>query len=98
VLANVDGNTVVLAYDHAHFRCVQDVEAFAKRSEHALEVLVQPIDMHPYVVAACDCLYNINMRPESGAGALDITLYRRWDALNNPNGPVSIGSVKLEMP
>jgi hypothetical protein len=28
------------------------------------------------------------MRPESGAGALDITLYRRWDALNNPNGPV----------
>jgi len=96
--ANVEGNTIVLAYDHAHFRCVQDVEAFAKRSEHALEVLVQPVEMHPHVVAGCDCLYDINMRLESAPGALDITLYRRWDALNEPNDPVSIGSVKLEMP
>jgi hypothetical protein len=86
-----------LAYDHAHFRCVQDVEAFAKRSEHALDVLVQPIDLHPRAVATCDCLYDMSTRLESMSGTQDIALYRRWDALNQPNDPVSIGSVTLEV-
>lgn len=96
--ANIEGSQVAIAYDHAHFRCLQDVEAFAKRADHMLEVLVQPIDMHPRSVAKCDCLYDISMQLDVEPGALDVTLYRRWDELTHPSEPVSIGSVSLEVP
>jgi hypothetical protein len=60
-------------------------------------VLVQPIDMNPSAVAACDCLYEIRMTVPVEVPAT-VTLYRRWDALNEPNDPVEIGSVDVRLP
>jgi hypothetical protein len=82
---------VQVVYNDAHFRCAQDVEAFARRSEGTLDVLVQPIDMDPDAVAGCDCLYDITMEiTDLPAGDLAVSLSRRWDNINDPNDPVEI--------
>lgn len=86
-----------VAYDHAHFRCVQDVEAFAKRAAGDVDVLVQPIDMDPKAVAGCDCLYDISMSVPAPRGSYKLTVYRRWDNINKPNAPVKIGSSDVEV-
>jgi hypothetical protein len=82
---------LVVDYLEAHFRCAQPVEAFARSGAHALDLLVQPEDMHPDAVAGCDCLYDITMRVEDGR-AETVTVYRRWDDWNEPNEPVLVGS------
>jgi hypothetical protein len=87
-----------LHYLEAHFRCEQDVEAFYLLDGDALSVLVQPIDMDPSMVAACDCLYDIDMEiPDLPAGALTVELFRRWDNINDDNDPVAIGSAEIEI-
>jgi hypothetical protein len=86
-------SSVAVDYEEAHFRCEQDVEGYFRATGNKLDILVQPIDMHPAAVAGCDCGYNITftVRPLS-AGTLQTTLYRRWDAINTPNDPVQIAS------
>jgi hypothetical protein len=42
-------------YQDAHFRCEQNVEGFFKAAGGTVDILVQPIDMHPGSVAGCDC-------------------------------------------
>ncbi|HEX6766960.1 MAG TPA: hypothetical protein VF103_15800 [Polyangiaceae bacterium] len=80
-------------YEEAHFRCQQDVEGFFKDEGETLDILVQPNEMHPTSVARCDCLYDITMAIEPlGAGSRQVTLFRRWDDINEPNDPVQIGS------
>jgi hypothetical protein len=87
-----DGS-VVIEYSEAHFRCAQDVEGFVRGEGGGLDVLVQPIDMDPDRVAACDCLYDITIELDPvTAGEHAVTVYRRWDNLNEPNDPVEIGS------
>lgn len=76
------------------FRCAQDVEGFWKQDGDTVEVLVQPIDMHPSRVAACDCLYDLEIvvgSPESEPS--EVVLWRRWDDLNDDNDPVEVGRV-----
>ena len=71
------------------------MEAFYRLAGGGIEVLVQPVDMDPSVVAGCDCLYDVDMEvsldvdlsPES------VGVYRRWDNLNDDNEPVLIGTV-----
>jgi hypothetical protein len=83
-------------YRQAHFRCEQDVEGFFKTAGGGVDILVQPIDMHPAAVAACDCGYNITFVVDPvPAGTMLTTLYRRWDAINNPNDPVRIASAEV---
>lgn len=78
-------------YQDAHFRCAQDVEGFFKAGGGAVDILVQPKDMHPGAVAGCDCGYNITFIVEPvAAGTMQTTLYRRWDDQNSPNNPVAI--------
>lgn len=92
--ATAAGGGVDLVYDHAHFRCEQEVEGFYRVDGDRLSVLVQPVDMHPSVVAACDCLYTVTMGlPETGA---EVEVWRRWDDINDPNDPVSVGTVTVE--
>jgi len=80
-------------YQDAHFRCEQDVEGFFKAVGGTVDVLVQPIDMHPGSVAGCDCGYNITFTIEPvSSGAMQTTLYRRWDEQNSPNDPVEIAT------
>ena len=79
-------------YQDAHFRCEQNVEGFFKTDGGAVDILVQPIDMHPGSVASCDCGYNITfmVEPVSAGTMQTTTLYRRWDDQNSPNDPVEI--------
>ncbi len=79
---------------NVHFRCEQDVEAFWKQDGATVEVLVQPIDMNPSVVARCDCLYDLEIVVGSPEGEVsEVVVWRRWDALNDPNDPVEVGRV-----
>lgn len=94
VEAEATPDAIGVDYLDAHFRCEQKVEGFFKTSGDRVDVLVQPIDMNPSAVAACDCLYDIRMTLPVTAPAT-VTLYRRWDALNEPNDPVEIGSVDV---
>jgi hypothetical protein len=88
---------LTVTYDHAHFRCVQDVEAFIRRGKDALDLLVQPIDMNPTAVAGCDCLYDIALQVSAPRGDYALTLYRRWDNINRPNTPVKIGEAEISV-
>jgi hypothetical protein len=89
-----DRDPVRVDYLEAHFRCAQDVEAFARSDGADLSLLVQPIDMDPKVVAGCDCLFDIRMDVAEHEGTPDVvTLWRRWDNLNDPNPLVEIGTV-----
>ena len=87
-----------IAYDHAHFRCEQEVQGFLRKAGERLDVLVQPVDMDPGAVAGCDCLYDISMQIPLARGAYSLSLFRRWDNLNNPNPPVEIGRADIELP
>jgi len=80
-------------YQDAHFRCEQDVEGLFKAAGGTVDILVQPTDMNPRSVAACDCGYRITFLVEPvSAGAMQTTLYRRWDGQNSPNDPVQIST------
>ena len=73
------------------FRCEQTVEAFVREGDATVDVLVQPEDMHPSMVAACDCLYDVGVDVPLDPGTYVVSAYRRWDALNEPNDPVAVG-------
>ncbi|MBM4361137.1 MAG: hypothetical protein FJ104_00535 [Deltaproteobacteria bacterium] len=95
----VGRGALLVVYSDAHFRCEQEVEGFVRGSAGSLDLLVQPVDMHPASVAACDCLYEITLALESlPPGDHAVTLYRRWDALNQPNDPVEIQTVLSAVP
>jgi hypothetical protein len=80
-------------YLDAPFRCEQEVEGFALFKPGSLDLLVQPIDMDPESVAACDCLYQIAIDVAGLAmGDLDVSLERRWDNRNEPNDPIPVAA------
>lgn len=81
-----------IEYQHAHFRCQQDVEGFLRRGVGTVDVLVQPVDMDPKTVARCDCRYPITIGLSMPPGSYVTTVFRRWDNINTPNAPVEIGS------
>ncbi len=94
--ASAAAGEVVVTYGDAHFRCAQDVEAFYRLEGAVLSILVQPIDMDPKNVAACDCLYDVDLTVDGlDAGALTVELFRRWDNINDPNDPELVDSVEL---
>ena len=96
--AELTGGTgnIGVDYRRAHFRCEQDVEGFFKIADGSVDILVQPIDMHPGAVTLCDCGYDITFLVEPvAAGTIQATLYRRWDAINDPNDPVPIAAAEV---
>lgn len=94
VEATAEGSNLAVDYLEAHFRCAQEVEGFYREDADTVDVLVQPIDMDPRAVAGCDCLYNVSMTVPVAA-PVSLTLFRRWDNINDPNDPVEIGSVDV---
>ena len=82
---------IAVEYQHAHFRCEQDVEGFLRRGDGTLDLLVQPVDMDPSSVAGCDCLYEIKAQLPVEPGTYAVTVYRRWDNNNHPNDPIEVG-------
>ncbi len=91
-------NGLDVDYENANFRCAQLVEGFVRRTGPMVDILVQPIDMHPDKVAGCDCSYHIKTSINTEAGAFKVAVYRRWDALTVPNDPVKIGQVDVSVP
>ena len=89
---------VDVSYHHAHFRCGQAVEAFARTSTGGMDILVQPVDMNPEGVARCDCLYEITMSMPAPAGQYELTLYRRWDHKSGANEPHRVASQTVVLP
>ncbi|MCC6876011.1 MAG: hypothetical protein IT378_17010 [Sandaracinaceae bacterium] len=78
------------------FRCAQDVEAFAREGQSSLDVLVQPRDMNPEMVAACDCLYDVHVEVDAlEPGPYSVAAFRRWDNWNDPNDPVPVGTADI---
>jgi len=85
-----------IAYHDAHFRCDQAVTAHVSVDGAGVSVLVQPVDMHPFTVSKCDCLYDIEFEiARLAAGTYDVTLDRRWDARHSPDAPVRVGSERV---
>ncbi|XXT14968.1 hypothetical protein WME94_32440 [Sorangium sp. So ce429] len=99
-LAATPANGAVrLDYRAAHFRCEQEVEGFVRTAGGKVEVLVQPAEMDPSAVVRCDCRYDIGMKIDGlDKGAVTVELYRRWDNINEPNEPVKVGSVDVQIP
>lgn len=93
VTAEQSDGGLAITYEKAHFRCEQDVEGFFKVEGDTLAVLVQPIDMNPSMVAACDCLYTLDMGV--GATGTTVEMWRRWDNLNDPNDPELVDTVEV---
>lgn len=92
--ATVVTNAIEVVYDPVHFRCAQDVVGFTKAQGDLVEVLLQPADMHPAIVAGCDCGYRVEVRVPDG-GATRVRAWRRWDDLNDDNVPVEIADLTL---
>ena len=80
--------------DNLPFRCEQEVEGFYRVDGDAVDILVQPVNMDPRSVANCDCLYKVEAGiPEDPPAT--VTLYRRWDSINDENNPVMVGTVEV---
>lgn len=90
VSADLAADPLSIQVTHAHFRCAQDVEGFYRQQGDVLDVLVQPIDMNPIAIAACDCLYDLDITIDTDPVG-SVTVYRRWDNENSENDPVEIG-------
>lgn len=82
-----------------HFRCEQEVEGFRRDDAAGFDVLVQPVDMDPSTVAACDCLYDLRFEtPVDRSGALSVSAFRRWDRLNEGDTTFAIGTSTVSVP
>jgi hypothetical protein len=90
--------SVSIAYHNAHFRCNQTVEGFVRPNSQTLDVLVQPVDMNPATVAKCDCLYEITIGLDAGAGTYTVQLSRRWDHKSGSDGVTLVGSAPVDVP
>lgn len=80
------------------FRCEQEVEGYYRVDGEAVDLLVQPVDMDPEEVAACDCLVEVEAGvPEEPPAT--VSLYRRSDHYGQnddaPSVPEWIGSVDV---
>jgi hypothetical protein len=94
VTATAQNGGVNVVAEPVPFRCAQDVEAFWKPDGAGAAMLVQPIDLHPSEVAGCDCLYRVEgLVPVPDAD--HVAVWRRWDALNDPNDPVLVGEADV---
>ncbi|MCA9567058.1 MAG: hypothetical protein KC656_04410 [Myxococcales bacterium] len=90
--ADLSGSPVSAAVHNAHFRCAQDVEGFWQWSGDALQILVQPSDMNPRIVAGCDCLYDLDITVEADGTPTSLEVWERQDALNDPNEPERVAT------
>lgn len=78
-------------YRRAHFRCAQKLCAFTRQDGDTLRALVQPCDMEPIAMAACDCTYEVSLAvPVSGTVRV-VELHRRWDNQTPANFPRLVG-------
>lgn len=96
VEASFSGQGTAVTADQVPFRCAQEVEGYLRWEGALAQILVQPVDMNPSAVAGCDCLYRLDMGLDDPAS--EVTVWRRWDNLNDPNDPVEVGTAEVAAP
>lgn len=90
-----DGTSpVALQATEVHFRCAQSLEGFWQLDGTTLEVLIQPEDMRPSIVASCDCLYDIDLAVDDVAPEA-VRVFRRWDLESGDSAPLELVDVDL---
>jgi hypothetical protein len=95
---------VAVHYINARFRCVQEVEAFGKVPENAgggvpdLEVLVQPVDLHPKQAVQADCLYDVDLDVRLDPGLRKVRVWRRGDELAGETLPELVDDEEINVP
>lgn len=94
VVAEAAAGALTVSAEPVTFRCAQAVEGFWRADGDAISVLVQPIDMTPKAVAGCDCLYRVEATLPA-PDAASVTVWQRWDAINDPNDPVEVGAAPV---
>lgn len=93
VEASAAGQGTSVTADEVPFRCAQEVEGFLRWEGTLAQILIQPVDMNPAAVAGCDCLYRLDMGLDDPAAL--VTVWRRWDNINDPNDPVEVGTAEV---
>ena len=87
-----------LTYRNAHFRCSQDLCGYALQQENEYHVLVQPCDMDPESVAACDCLNDVGIPIQIPGGPKSVKVWRRWDhRASQSSSLVAIGEIEVTL-
>ncbi len=108
ILADAGAATLEVELTAVPFRCDQEVEAFVRNrlanrelifgTDQAVDLLVQPRDMDPNLVAKCDCLYDLSVSLDAlSAGEVQLAAFRRGDNHNSENDPVLIGVTLVEI-
>ncbi len=104
VTATADAGLRVVG-DNLTFPCSTEVEGFY-RSEtldiypvvYQVSVLVQPVDMDPYAVAGCDCLYRVEAGIPEDPESATVYLYTRQGSWTDENDPELVGSAADSRP
>ena len=74
------------------FRCSQPVQAFQKQNKSGIDILIQPTDMNPDEIAACDCRYNMVLGVEVTGDELKVNVYYRGDNISGHSEPTLLAS------
>lgn len=101
---STDAGTIEVAYAHAPFRCTQDVEAYLRKQQDTLDVLVQPVNLNPPVIARCSCQYDLSLvlpalkREHLAAGHYQVNVFRRADHIGDESSePVAVGTGTVDV-
>lgn len=87
-----------VSFGHVTFRCAQPVEAFVRRANGRVDVLLQPEDLSPSSVARCMCRYDVDLSV-SASGRGTWSGFTRQDDVGGAQAPEQVGaSVALELP
>lgn len=91
----VSSGAADVTWTNQPFRCEQPVEAYIRREGAGIDVLVQPVEIHPEEVVRCDCLYDLGMGFNMSDSETSITFYTRNDEAGGPSSPSRIGTVTI---
>ena len=90
-----DTTAVTLAASPVVARCSQELTAYWQEGGSGAEVLIQPVDMHPSMVAKCGCTYAVSMSvPTAAPVTLDV--WQRSDAYAGDPDLWQVGTVDAE--
>ncbi|MFK7930396.1 MAG: hypothetical protein AB8H79_19565, partial [Myxococcota bacterium] len=63
---------------------------FLRPAENGVDILVQPVEMNPDIVAGCDCLYDLSIGFNGTESTTKFTFFKRGDELGGPSSPALI--------
>jgi hypothetical protein len=88
----IQNATAFVTWARVSFRCDQPLTAYA-RFGTMIDVLVQPVDLHPDAPARCDCLYTLDFAFEVDSDVERFNFYIRHDEHAGPTLPELTGTI-----